>query len=71
MNAVTGSRSFERLEIPRGCTFNPEDWEILARQWYPVALVRELADYPDWRATVKLGATLVPSLLRNLENVPR
>jgi len=37
----------------------------------PDVLVRELADYPDWRATVKLGATLVPSLLRNLENVPR
>lgn len=46
MNAVTGFGPFERLEIPRGCTFNPEDWEILARQWYPVALVRELADGP-------------------------
>jgi phenylpropionate dioxygenase-like ring-hydroxylating dioxygenase large terminal subunit len=34
------------MTLPRNCTFDPQDWEILARHWYPVALVRELADKP-------------------------
>ncbi|HSP30434.1 MAG TPA: hypothetical protein VLO13_00210, partial [Halomonas sp.] len=36
----------------------------------PDVLVRELADYPSWRATANQGATLAPSVLHNLENVP-
>ncbi|MET0362355.1 MAG: Rieske 2Fe-2S domain-containing protein, partial [Sphingobium sp.] len=31
---------------PRGCTFDAADWAILARHWYPVALVREVSDKP-------------------------
>lgn len=27
---------------PRNCTFEPSDWRILARHWYPVALVRDV-----------------------------
>lgn len=34
------------IVLPRNCTFEPEDWAILARHWYPVALAREVADEP-------------------------
>jgi vanillate O-demethylase monooxygenase subunit len=34
------------IVIPRGCTFDPADWEILARHWYPVALARDLGARP-------------------------
>lgn len=33
-------------DLPRGCTFEPEDWRILAKHWYPVALSRELGVGP-------------------------
>ena len=36
----------EDATLPRDCTFDPQDWAILARHWYPVALARELADKP-------------------------
>jgi vanillate O-demethylase monooxygenase subunit len=29
-------------DLPRDCTFDPDDWRILAAHWYPVALVRDL-----------------------------
>lgn len=32
--------------LPRDCTFLPEDWRLLARNWYPVALGRELGNGP-------------------------
>lgn len=32
--------------LPRDCTFDPADWEILARHWYPVALSREVGEAP-------------------------
>lgn len=32
--------------LPRDCTFAADDWAILARHWYPVAMVREIADKP-------------------------
>lgn len=32
--------------LPRNCTFDPTDWEILARHWYPVALAREVSAAP-------------------------
>jgi vanillate O-demethylase monooxygenase subunit len=28
--------------LPENCTFDPDDWRVLARCWYPVALVRDL-----------------------------
>lgn len=28
--------------LPRGCTFEEEDWHILAKHWYPVALIRDI-----------------------------
>ena len=32
--------------VPRGCTFDPQDWAILAAHWYPVALSREIGEGP-------------------------
>jgi phenylpropionate dioxygenase-like ring-hydroxylating dioxygenase large terminal subunit len=32
--------------LPRDCTFETPDWEILARRWYPVALAREVEAGP-------------------------
>ena len=32
--------------LPRDCTFDPPDWAILARHWYPVALSRDIVDAP-------------------------
>ncbi|MFT4081891.1 MAG: aromatic ring-hydroxylating dioxygenase subunit alpha [Nocardioides sp.] len=40
------------LPLPRGCTFDPDDWQIIARYWYPVALAGEVSEQP-------LGATLL------------
>lgn len=34
------------LELPRDCTFSPEDWRILAQYWYPVAAAEEVQDQP-------------------------
>ncbi|WP_340022880.1 aromatic ring-hydroxylating dioxygenase subunit alpha [Paenibacillus sp. FSL K6-1096] len=34
------------LELPRDCTFSPEDWRILAQYWYPVAAAEEVHDQP-------------------------
>ncbi|MEI2396015.1 MULTISPECIES: aromatic ring-hydroxylating dioxygenase subunit alpha [Paenibacillus] len=36
----------EQLELPRDCTFSPEDWHILAQYWYPVARADEVQDKP-------------------------
>jgi phenylpropionate dioxygenase-like ring-hydroxylating dioxygenase large terminal subunit len=33
-------------DLPRNCTFEPTDWQILARHWYPVALAREVGEQP-------------------------
>jgi vanillate O-demethylase monooxygenase subunit len=35
-----------RPALPLGCTFDPEDWFVLARHWYPVALAREVGPKP-------------------------
>jgi phenylpropionate dioxygenase-like ring-hydroxylating dioxygenase large terminal subunit len=32
--------------LPRDCTFDPADWRIIARYWYPVALEREVSEAP-------------------------
>ncbi|MDT3438118.1 aromatic ring-hydroxylating dioxygenase subunit alpha [Pseudofrankia sp. BMG5.37] len=34
------------VTLPTDCSFDPDDWAILARQWYPVALSREVRDQP-------------------------
>lgn len=32
--------------VPRNCTFDPADWAILARYWYPVAVSRDVVSAP-------------------------
>ncbi len=44
------------LPLPRACTFDPADWQIIARYWYPVALAREVGAPP-------LGVTLLDQTL--------
>ena len=34
------------IALPRNSTFDPDDWLILARHWYPVALAREITGKP-------------------------
>jgi phenylpropionate dioxygenase-like ring-hydroxylating dioxygenase large terminal subunit len=36
----------QAAELPSSCTFDPDDWSILARSWYPVALSREVGEGP-------------------------
>ncbi|HEY3736023.1 MAG TPA: aromatic ring-hydroxylating dioxygenase subunit alpha [Jatrophihabitans sp.] len=36
----------EDLQLPRNCTFEPLDWAILARHWYPVARVDDVGTGP-------------------------
>lgn len=33
-------------DLPRACTFDADDWAILARHWYPVALARDVTEAP-------------------------
>ncbi|HET9170904.1 MAG TPA: aromatic ring-hydroxylating dioxygenase subunit alpha [Actinospica sp.] len=40
------------LTLPRECTFDPDDWRIIARSWYPIALATEVGEAP-------LGVTLL------------
>jgi len=46
-----------RPALPRDCTFDPDDWAILAQHWYPVALSSEIGDAPT--AVRLLDETLV------------
>jgi phenylpropionate dioxygenase-like ring-hydroxylating dioxygenase large terminal subunit len=32
--------------LPPGCTFEPDDWRILARHWYPIALATDVIEAP-------------------------
>lgn len=36
----------ETIPMPRACTFEADDWQILARHWYPVAIAATLGDGP-------------------------
>jgi phenylpropionate dioxygenase-like ring-hydroxylating dioxygenase large terminal subunit len=40
------------LPLPRACTFDPADWQIIARYWYPVVLAAAVTEHP-------LGVTLL------------
>lgn len=45
---VMASAAFpaQDLSPPEGCTFAPQDWAILSRHWYPVAIARDLGEAP-------------------------
>ena len=39
--------TFQRFpNLPRDCTFDPHDWNILAQYWHPVAFSSDLGDTP-------------------------
>jgi phenylpropionate dioxygenase-like ring-hydroxylating dioxygenase large terminal subunit len=40
------------LPLPRACTFDFDDWQVLARYWYPVAQASDVTEQPG-------GATLL------------
>ncbi|MFK7746685.1 MAG: Rieske 2Fe-2S domain-containing protein [Roseobacter sp.] len=33
-------------DLPRNCTFSPQDWRILAQFWHPIAFCHEVVDRP-------------------------
>lgn len=39
-------KALEEMELPRDCTFSPEDWRVLSQYWYPVAIADEVQDKP-------------------------
>jgi vanillate O-demethylase monooxygenase subunit len=49
---AASSYADRQLALPRGCTFDPDDWQILARHWYPVACSADITEEPT-------GATLL------------
>ncbi|MGF6570987.1 phenylpropionate dioxygenase-like ring-hydroxylating dioxygenase large terminal subunit [Paraburkholderia sp. GAS333] len=43
----TSPLTFQRSPaLPRNCTFESHDWEILSRYWHPVAFAADVADKP-------------------------
>jgi phenylpropionate dioxygenase-like ring-hydroxylating dioxygenase large terminal subunit len=44
--------SHPQTDLPRNCSFEPQDWRLLSRSWFPVAIAAELAGGP-------IGATLL------------
>jgi nitrite reductase/ring-hydroxylating ferredoxin subunit len=42
----TTTGSAEAKKLPRDCAFDPADWAVLARCWFPVALSRDVVDAP-------------------------
>ncbi|MEV6028497.1 aromatic ring-hydroxylating dioxygenase subunit alpha [Streptomyces sp. NPDC052036] len=46
MTTVAPPPAQAALVLPRECTFDPGDWAVLARHWYPVALSSEIVDEP-------------------------
>ncbi|NJM46323.1 MAG: aromatic ring-hydroxylating dioxygenase subunit alpha [Alkalinema sp. RU_4_3] len=45
------------LPLPLHCTFSPQNWQILAQHWYPIAFLQEVTDKP--LAAVLLDQPLV------------
>ncbi|AKG37626.1 aromatic ring-hydroxylating oxygenase subunit alpha [Paenibacillus durus] len=35
-----------QTQLPRDCTFTENDWHVLSKYWYPVAIASEIADKP-------------------------
>lgn len=51
-SGVEESVGLAELPLPSNLSFNPADWQIIARYWYPVALSREVTEAP-------MGVTLL------------
>lgn len=52
MSLLTPPAVSTPLPLPRNLTFDPDDWQIIARYWYPVAMSSEVTESP-------LGVTLL------------
>ncbi|MCU6795599.1 aromatic ring-hydroxylating dioxygenase subunit alpha [Paenibacillus sp. WQ 127069] len=35
-----------QIQLPRDCTFTPNDWQVLSQYWFPVAIASDIADKP-------------------------
>lgn len=44
--SVADGDTSTQASLPRECTFDPDDWTILAAHWYPVARSRDVVDAP-------------------------
>lgn len=44
--AITPLRKLPPVSLPRNCTFDAHDWQILSRFWHPVAIAAALTDAP-------------------------
>jgi vanillate O-demethylase monooxygenase subunit len=44
--SITHPETSAAERLPAGCTFDPDDWAVLSRFWYPIALSREVVDAP-------------------------
>lgn len=44
--ALTLPYADRTLTLPRNCTFDFDDWQIIARYWYPVAVAAEVTEQP-------------------------
>ncbi|ANB71747.1 hypothetical protein [Paraburkholderia phytofirmans] len=56
-SATVAPLTFQRsLALPRNCTFDSHDWEILSRYWHPVAFAADVTDKP-------ISVTLLDELL--------
>jgi phenylpropionate dioxygenase-like ring-hydroxylating dioxygenase large terminal subunit len=45
MNSNIENKKTE-IQLPRDCSFTPEDWHVLTQFWYPVAVASEVAEKP-------------------------
>ncbi len=46
MATAAVSNPMSEITLPRGCTFERDDWIILAKHWYPIAMAREVGEKP-------------------------
>ncbi|WP_066739131.1 aromatic ring-hydroxylating dioxygenase subunit alpha [Cupriavidus sp. D384] len=56
LSAISAVTFQKNPQLPRNCTFDPRDWEILSKYWHPVAAATELGNAP-------LSATLLDESL--------
>jgi len=45
-NGLTGSTMNGDPTLPDNCSFDPGDWQILARHWYPIAPCADVGGAP-------------------------
>lgn len=43
MNAIS---QIQPIDLPKNCTFTPDDWQRLAQYWYPIARIEDIQSEP-------------------------